>query len=128
LIEKSVLKGGVQLLRVTAGQHLLGIVYNLAHEGRVYFYQCGYNYPDDKRLSPGLVTLSYAIQYCLGAGFEDYDFLSGFASYKQRLSTGGRTLIWAALRRPSVKLRVLDGLRSVKQRFATENYALSKEL
>jgi hypothetical protein len=114
LLTKCYAQGTVQLLRLTAGKETVGLVYNLIHRGKVYFYQCGYRYSEDKRLSPGIVTLSQAIQYCLDAGFDDYDFLSGEAQYKQSLATGSRTLVWTVFRRPGPKLRVLKILRRIK--------------
>ncbi len=121
LIEKSFPRGTVQLLRVSAGGQTVGLVYNLIHRGRVYFYQCGYHYGPDKRLSPGTVTLSQAIQYCLEQGYADYDFLSGQSSYKQWLSTGSRTLSWVVIRRPRLRLQLLDGLRRIKLQLTTVN-------
>ena len=121
LIEKSFSSGTVQLLRVSAGGQTVGLVYNLIHRGRVHFYQCGYHYGPDKRLSPGTVTLSRAIQYCLDQGYRDYDFLSGESSYKQWLSTGSRTLSWVVFRRPRLRLQVIDGLRRIKLQFTATN-------
>jgi CelD/BcsL family acetyltransferase involved in cellulose biosynthesis len=116
LIARCCPHGGVQLLRVTAGGHVVGVVYNLVHQGRVYFYQCGYGYTSNQRLSPGTVALAMSIQYCLDAGFQDYDFLSGHAAYKHSLSTGSRDLVWAVFRRPGLKLRVLDRLARLNAR------------
>lgn len=106
----------VQLLRVTAGQETVGLIYNFVHRGKVYFYQCGFQYTGDKRVSPGTVTFSQVIRYCLSEGFDDYDFLAGEARYKQCLSTGSRRLVWAVFRRPRLKLRVLDQLRHINRR------------
>jgi len=114
LIEKSFSRGTVHLLRVSAGEQTVGLVYNLIHRGRVHFYQCGYHYGPDKRLSPGTVTLSRAIQYCLDQGYREYDFLSGESNYKQWLSTGSRNLFWTVFRRPRLRLQVIDGLRRIK--------------
>lgn len=121
LIEKSFSKGTVHLLKVSAGDQTVGLVYNLVHRGRVHFYQCGYHYGPDKRLSPGTVTLSRAIQYCLDEGYHDYDFLSGESNYKQWLSTGSRTLFWTVFRRPRLRLQVIDGLRRIKLQLTSTN-------
>jgi CelD/BcsL family acetyltransferase involved in cellulose biosynthesis len=118
LIGKCLPTGAVQLMRVSAGAETIGVVYHLVHEGKIYYYQCGFRYTDDNRLSPGTVTLSLVIQHCLDRGFDEYDFLSGDAKYKQWMSTGSRQLVWAVLRRPSLKLSFVSRLRSVKRRIA----------
>jgi CelD/BcsL family acetyltransferase involved in cellulose biosynthesis len=119
LIRKCFAGGGVQMLRVTAGARTVGLIYNLAHRGKVYFYQCGFQYTGDKRTSPGTVTLWQAIQWSLNAGFDDYDFLAGEDRYKQCLATGSRRLVWAVFRKPTVKLRTLDWLRRVNRGLRT---------
>jgi CelD/BcsL family acetyltransferase involved in cellulose biosynthesis len=105
----------VQLLRLTAGQQTVGLLYNLVERGKVYFYQCGFDYGIDKRLSPGMVTISHAIQYCIGLGLDDWDLLSGDASYKRLLSTGSRQLVWAVFRKASPNVRIVQTLRAGKR-------------
>jgi CelD/BcsL family acetyltransferase involved in cellulose biosynthesis len=113
--------GNVQLLRVTAGENIVGLVYNLVYRGKVYFYQCGYNYTDDKRLSPGSVTLALAIQHCLDHGFREFDFLAGDAPYKASMSTGSRSLVWAKFRRPGARVWAYETARDIKTKI--KNYA-----
>lgn len=116
LIERCQSNGGVKLMRLTASDQTVGILYNLISQGRVYFYQCGFNYGGDKRLSPGTVTLSFAIQHFIDSGLDDYDFLSGEAKYKERLSTGARELAWMLWRRPTVRSSVFTHLRDIQRR------------
>ena len=71
LIRKCFSAGAIQLLRVSAGAQTVGVLYNFVYRGKVYFYQCGFHYTGDRRLSPGRVTLAMAIQYSLDAGLED---------------------------------------------------------
>jgi CelD/BcsL family acetyltransferase involved in cellulose biosynthesis len=113
LIQRAFPLGAVQLLEVSAGEHTIGLIYNLVHRGKVYFYQAGFNYDDAGRASPGTVTLYHAIQYCSEVGLNEFDFLAGDDQYKKSLSTGCRHLVWAAFRRPHWKFRVLDWLRRV---------------
>ena len=115
-VERGFALGKVQLLRVTAGQELIGIVYNLVHANKVYFYQCGYNYTSDKRLSPGIVTLALAIEHALMLGLDEFDFLAGDAPYKEWMSTGSRRLVWATFRRPSPRVWIYSRLRALKNR------------
>jgi CelD/BcsL family acetyltransferase involved in cellulose biosynthesis len=117
LIRKAFAKGSIQLMRVTAGQQTIGILYNFVKNGKVYFFQSGFNYSgEDKHLKPGLVTHTFAIRYCLNAGFTDYDFLAGDAQYKRSLAKDCRQLDWVVFARPRVKLSVIERLRSVKRR------------
>jgi CelD/BcsL family acetyltransferase involved in cellulose biosynthesis len=115
LIGKCFASGGVQMLRISAGQQTIGVLYNLIHRGKVYFYQCGYLYTSDKRLSPGRVALSLAIQYCLDAGYDDFDFLSGQGKYKEWMSTDSRSLVWATFKKPLRRLRLLHAIHRIKE-------------
>jgi hypothetical protein len=115
LITKSFELGSTQLARLRAGPHTIGIVYNLVHREIVYFYQCGYGYGADKRLSPGIVTLAAVIQYYADHGYKQYEFMGGADQYKASLATGCRNLVWATIRRPSLKLLARDQLRHVKR-------------
>ena len=114
LIRKCQPNGAVQLLRVAAGGSTIGILYNLTYRGKVYFYQCGYQYSADKRLSPGKVALALAIQRYLDTGYSEFDFLSGGAKYKEWMSTGFRTLSWLRLRKPGIKFEFLRAVRRIK--------------
>lgn len=115
LIQKCFSQGSVQLLRLEAGGQTVGFVYNLVLDRKVYFYQCGFNYAGDTRLSPGTVTVSHAVQWCLEQGFDDYDFLSGETSYKRCLSTGSRSLVWAVFRKPGLRVRLMGLARAGKR-------------
>lgn len=118
-IRRSFSHRGFQMLRLTAGQQTVGLIYNLVHRGKVYYYQGGFQYTGDQRVSPGTVTFSQVIRYCLSEGFDDYDFLAGEARYKQSLTTGSRKLVWAVFRKPTLKLRVLNRLRQINRRLRT---------
>lgn len=115
LIQKCMQTGGVQLLRQMTGPHIAGYIYNLVYGKTVYFYQCGFHYSTDKRLSPGTLALTQAIERCLDLGYDSYEFLSGNASYKQRLSTGSRQLVWATFRRPGIRTCLLELARGARQ-------------
>ena len=114
LIRRCLHQGTVQLLRVSAGKETIGILYNLVLRGKVYFYQCGYGYSTDARLSPGKVALSQTIQYCLDAGYDEFDFLSGGAKYKQWMSTGSRTLAWVTFRKRAARVWLLSAFGRIK--------------
>ena len=114
LVERCVPKGVVHLMRVSAGGNTIGIVCNLVHRDRVYFYQCGYNYGSDTRLSPGTVTLSLVIEHYLKTGLDQFDFLSGDAPYKRWLSTDYRSLSWSTFRRSGLRMAAFQGMRRMR--------------
>jgi CelD/BcsL family acetyltransferase involved in cellulose biosynthesis len=109
LITRAFPQGAIQFLRVAAGEHTVGILYNFVRQGRVDFYQSGFNYQEGFR--PGYVTFVTAIRYCLDHGFCQFDFLAGDQQYKQSLSTDVHDLVWAAYRRNSFKMRSIDWLQ-----------------
>jgi CelD/BcsL family acetyltransferase involved in cellulose biosynthesis len=115
-IRRGFAAGNVQLLRVTAGQELVGLLFNLVHNNKVYFYQCGYNYTADRRLSPGVVTLALAVEYSREAGFDEFDFLAGDSAYKEWMSTGCRRLTWTSFRRASARVWIYNRLRALKHK------------
>lgn len=119
LIRRSFGQGLVQLLRCCAGAETVGLLYNLVDRGQLYNYQGAYNYPSDRRLSPGLLTLSEAIQWALDQGYDDFDHLAGELDQKRSLSSGARQLVWACLRRRSWKTRLLEFGRRGRRRLAS---------
>lgn len=108
--------GNVHVLRVSAEGRTVGIVVTLIHRCRVYFYQCGYNYTGDNRLSPGTVTLSQVIQYYLDAGYHEFDMLSGENWYKQILSNDHRQMFKAVFRRPGLKSTAIRCLKRISDK------------
>jgi len=114
LVRRTFRSGATQLIRVSAGDAVIGIAYNFVFRGKVYAYQQGLRLETDRRLHPGFVTTACAIQYCLDHGFEDYDHLAGLHIDKQALSTGSRTLEWVLWRRRTVATRSVDMLKRVR--------------
>lgn len=120
LIQRAFPRGAIQLLRVASGDRTIGMLYNFIHHGKVYFYQSGLRYNnEDKQLKPGFVALVLAIRYCHDHGLDEYDFLAGDASYKERLATECRNLAWVIFQRPSLKMRFIEHMRQVKRKMKT---------
>jgi CelD/BcsL family acetyltransferase involved in cellulose biosynthesis len=119
LIRRAFPRGAIQLLRVSAGQETIGILYNFLQNGKVYFYQSGLNYGEAKHLKPGLVAHASAIRYCLEQGLNEYDFLAGDARYKRSLAKDSRPLAWVVFSRPHFKLALIEFLRAIKRKFTT---------
>jgi hypothetical protein len=86
LIRRTFDKGVVELSRVTAGEHLLGVLYNFRFGERVYAYQSGFA-SADRRQRPGMVSHALAIQHAFEAGASVYDFMAGENRLKKRFST-----------------------------------------
>lgn len=96
LIGRAVPRGELDLLRLTAGEDVLGYLYNFRLGGRVYAYQSGLNHADEGRHGkPGLTFHAMAVEQALAEGERVYDFLAGAARYKLSLSNASTTLVWA---------------------------------
>jgi CelD/BcsL family acetyltransferase involved in cellulose biosynthesis len=107
--------GGIQLSRVSAGEHEIGYLYNLVHEHTIYSYQSGFNYEDNAKIKPGLVSHALAIQRAITDGFDYYDLLAGDGQYKRSLATNSETMRWLRLRRPRFQFRLEALARRVRE-------------
>ncbi|MGI8477213.1 MAG: GNAT family N-acetyltransferase, partial [Thermomicrobiales bacterium] len=95
LIARLLPTGQVFLLRATAGETLVGVLYGFNDNGCALFYQWGLGQFASGTISPGYVAGSMAMQAALDRGFSEWNWLAGEAAYKRDLSTGSRPLIWA---------------------------------
>jgi len=114
LIRRLLPEGGVEVLRITAGECLLGYLYNLRGRTSVYAYASGFDYPEDNRYRPGIVSHALCIGDHLADGVWVYDFLAGEGRYKCSLSTGSYRLIWGRLRRRNALFLIEAALRRLK--------------
>ena len=74
-------------------------------DNRAYFLTGGYE-PDFQRFSPGMITLSHAIEACRRRGILDFNLLWGDGVYKQRLGGRCQPLVTIVSRRsPATLLR-----------------------
>ena len=87
-----------QLLRVRAGDTVIGYLYDFRFRGSVLSYQSGFAYaeagPHEK---PGMTCHYLAIEQAAAAGFARYDFLAGQDRTKTSLGSGSVPLHWAEL-------------------------------
>ena len=114
LIDRCFDAGQIQLLRVVAGDTPIGALYNFIDRGKVYFYQCGFNYALNPKLSPGLLVQVYAIRHAAAAGLAEYDLMAGDVDYKRKLAAKHRDLHWFVWQAPGVKMRAFELLRDAK--------------
>jgi CelD/BcsL family acetyltransferase involved in cellulose biosynthesis len=115
-IEQGWTTGGVQLARVASGEHEIGYLYNLVHEHTVYSYQSGFNYENNAKIKPGLVSHVLAIERAITDGFDYYDLLAGDGQYKRSLATNSETMRWIRLRQPRFAFRLEALARRVRDR------------
>ncbi len=106
-------KNHIQLIKVIAGESIIGILYNFVYMGRVFFYQSGLNYSNDKRLKPGHICHCEAIKYSQQEGNHVYDFLAGNERYKDSLSTDVNSLCWMKIQ----KKKMVFNLESIIKSF-----------
>ena len=111
LIERAFARQEVQLLRITAGETLLGYLYNFAYRGTASCYQAGMVYSTDNRMRPGLVCHAAAIEWNLQRGMWTYDFLGGEHRYKSQLANRTQRLCWLKLQQPRWRFQIEDCLR-----------------
>jgi CelD/BcsL family acetyltransferase involved in cellulose biosynthesis len=111
LIRDEFAGGHVQILRIDAGSHVIGYLYNLVHEGVVSSYQSGLEYEADAKLKPGLVCHTLAIAHNMKAGGRIYDLLAGDSQYKRSLATDEGGMTWLRICRPRLALHVEDAMR-----------------
>jgi CelD/BcsL family acetyltransferase involved in cellulose biosynthesis len=117
LIARGTPQGLVQMLRVTAGAHPIGYLYNFRYRGRVYAYQSGFE-DSDSTFRPGYVCHALAIDAAAASGAEDYDFLAGKNRLKQSFAPEEYVMSWCTIRQPKLKFRAERAARSVAKRIA----------
>lgn len=108
--------GEIELLRIAAGDFEIGYLYNFTWAGKVGAYLSGFNYEEDSKLKPGLVSHYLAIEHHLAGDAHVYDLLAGDMQYKRSLSMESPPMYWLDLQQPRLKLRVEDLARAVKNR------------
>jgi len=118
LIARGLPGGEVDLLRITAGERLIGCLYNFRAGGRVMAYQSGFNYAEaDPQQKPGLTSHHLAIELYRGLGCTAYDFLAGEDRYKSSFANASQLLHWVDLA-PAWSLRgLLNRARSRQDQF-----------
>jgi CelD/BcsL family acetyltransferase involved in cellulose biosynthesis len=124
LVRACIPRGTVELIKVTAGEHIIGYVYNFLHGGRSYAYMTGFRYESDPKLKPGLISHYLCIERHLAAGTDIYDFLAGDHRYKSNLGVRGPDMLFIILQRPIAILRLEHALRRCKGRAVAISQAL----
>lgn len=99
LIARALPRDELALLRITAGPHLLGYLYNFRLGDRVFSYQSGFDYSGaaavaGRHAKTGLTCHHAAILRARAEGASVYDFLAGPHRYKMSLARAATRLYW----------------------------------
>jgi CelD/BcsL family acetyltransferase involved in cellulose biosynthesis len=111
-------RGQVELVRVGGADKAIGYLYNYLFQGKVFFFQSGFDYELDAARSPGVLTHALAIEHYRRRGLQEYDFLAGDARYKRSLANCCRDLHWAVLYKDQLWARAFLFGRRVWARLA----------
>lgn len=114
LLDRCFEKGCTEVVRVRAGDKIIGYLYNFIFRGRVYFYMGGFVYEEDNKFKPGMVTHYYAILAAARNGHDIYDFMAGNQPYKKRFGKDGQKMMHLTLTRPCFKQKISDKLSSLR--------------
>lgn len=113
LIERSFAEGGIQLLRASAGERIIGYLYNFRLGNRIYAYQSGFD-DGDRRERPGIVTHALAVRHAFQTGARVYDFMAGHNRLKESFATRCEPMLWQVVQQPRFVFRMEDLARRLK--------------
>jgi CelD/BcsL family acetyltransferase involved in cellulose biosynthesis len=113
LIERSFDEGGTQLLRASAGDRVIGYLYNLRLSNRIYAYQSGFD-DTDRQERPGYVTHALAIRHAFRSGARVYDFMAGRNRLKESFATCSKPMLWQVIQQPRFAFRMENLARRLK--------------
>jgi hypothetical protein len=107
--------GMIDVIKITAGNHLIAIIYNIIYKESVYFYLQGLQPETDGKLKPGLTAHSLLIEHYLQNGMRSYDFMGGDSQYKKQLSEEDDKLLVIKIQKPRFKFRIERFAYTIKQ-------------
>jgi CelD/BcsL family acetyltransferase involved in cellulose biosynthesis len=113
LIERSFAEGGTQLLRASAGDRVIGYLYNFRLGNRVYAYQSGFD-DADRRERPGFVTHALAIRHAFQSGARMYDFMAGHNRLKESFATRCEPMRWQVVQQRRLTFQLENLARRLK--------------
>jgi CelD/BcsL family acetyltransferase involved in cellulose biosynthesis len=100
----------VDLLRIRAGEHAIGYLYNFRRKGVVSSYQSGFDDETPGR-RPGYVCHALSMAHYAQRGEAVYDFLAGTNRLKQSFGTERYVLSWRHYRKPTLGFRAEHAAR-----------------
>jgi len=111
--------GNIHLVQITAGEQVIGCLYNFSYKNNIYMYQTGFNFQQENVYRPGLTSHYLAINYYASLGYKNYDLLVGEMAYKRSLSTDSYLMPCYRLRKNKLIFKFEDILRNLKQKYNT---------
>lgn len=108
--------GGADILRVRAGNRVLGYLYSFLRNKGAYNFQTGLVQEQDNRLKPGMLAHATAVRHYRERGFREYDLLAGDMRYKSSLTQLYRTQVWTTAYRRGVYSHALLIVRNVRRK------------
>lgn len=123
LIERSFAEGGTQLLRASAGDRVLGYLYNFRLGNRIYAYQSGFD-DADRRERPGVVGHFLAIRDAFRSGARIYDFMAGRNRLKESFATRCEPMLWQVIQQRRLALRLESLARRIKHTLVENGQAI----
>ncbi len=107
--------GEIQLIKISAGNHVLGCLYCFVYEGKVYGYLCGFHYLKGHLYSPGLISHYLAVLYYINTDLNCYDFLEGDYPYKKSLATDYNEMQHIRIEKRNMKYKLWKILTNLKR-------------
>jgi len=87
LISERFNHGEIQMIKISAGDHTIGCVYDIIFNREVLGISCGFNYLPGNVFMPGFVCHYYVVTYNAKIGMRSYDWLAEGGEYKSKLCT-----------------------------------------
>jgi hypothetical protein len=106
----------VEVIKVTAGNTLLGINVYYTFNNAAHFIFGGVNYDIDAKARPGIITHVLAVDDYLKRDYSKYDFLEGEHRYKQSLCTHTEVNHGWLLQRRRIDLIIENAFRKMKRK------------
>ena len=114
LIESSFDDGGIQLLKASAGEWVIGYLYNFRQGSRIYAYQSGFAEAAQGE-RPGVVAHALAVRRAFRTGARVYDFMAGRNRLKQSFATRCEPMLWQVFQQPRLAFRLERLARRIKR-------------
>ncbi|MDG2124650.1 MAG: GNAT family N-acetyltransferase [Verrucomicrobiales bacterium] len=115
LAERFLGRGWLYLSVIEADGVAVGARYDFVYGGKMWCFQGGWD-PSFAKVGLGKVMVADVVEWAIGAGLSEYDFLGGDARYKREWSSSQRWLVdYEATNPSSVRGVAYQMLRAVKR-------------
>jgi len=103
------------MAKLTLDNNLMGCLYCLTHEKKVYFYLSCFKPFADNKVKLGLIMHIFMIEWLISNknSYSEYDFMAGDARYKRSLSTAKEEYLKLTLQRNANKFAIENLLKKV---------------